>query len=86
MTENDHSKCQSLLGSLSDYVDDNVSRELHVEIENHLAECRDCHIVVDTLRKTISLYHAAAAGYPELPDSVRERLFHTLDLDDYLRG
>jgi hypothetical protein len=38
-----------------------------------------------TLRKTISLYHAAAAGQADVPGIVRERLFHTLDLDTYLR-
>lgn len=76
--------CQSLLGYLSDYVDGNLSQDLCDEIENHLAGCQNCTIVVDTLRKTISLYHAVAAEPVEVPGIVRERLYRTLRLDDYL--
>jgi hypothetical protein len=41
--------------------------------------------VVDTLRKTISLYHDSAGEPCECPDPVRERLFRTLNLNDYIR-
>jgi anti-sigma factor RsiW len=85
MTEVDNSKCHALLGSLSEYVDGTLSEELCNEIDRHLAECQDCHIVVDSLRKTISLYHDSAAEPCECPDKVRERLFRTLNLNDYIR-
>ena len=85
MTEQEHSKCQSLLGNLSDYVDGELNPELCEEIEKHIAECQNCHIVVDTLRRTISLYHEMAAERAEIPGVVRERLFRTLNLDDYIR-
>lgn len=60
MSKKDHSKCRSLLVFLSDFVDGNLSEELCQEIECHVAECQDCRIVVDTLRRTISLYHECA--------------------------
>ena len=85
MSEHDHSQCRHLLGSLSDYVDGTLGEELCKEIERHVAECQDCHVVVDTLRKTIFLYHASAAEAGEAPEAVRERLYRTLDLDDYIR-
>ena len=85
MSVTDPSKCHSLLGSLSEYVDGTLGEELCEEIENHLAECQDCHVVVDTLRKTISLYHESAAESGEIPQSVRERLYRTLNLEDYIR-
>lgn len=85
MSEHDHSKCRSLLGSLSDYVDGALDEEMCEEIERHVAECQNCHVVVDTLRKTISLYHNSAVGVGEVPGVVRERLFRTLNLDDYIR-
>jgi anti-sigma factor (TIGR02949 family) len=75
--------CQNLLGSLSDFIDGSLSADLCVELEQHLAECENCRIVVDTLQKTIYLYHATATT-PDVPSEVRERLFHRLDLDDYL--
>lgn len=85
MTPLDHSKCQTLLGSLSEYVDGTLGEALCEEIDRHIAECQNCHIVVDTLRKTISLYHESAAETGIVPGVVRERLFRTLNLDDYLQ-
>jgi len=85
MSEQDHSKCRSLLGFMSDYIDGTLGEELCEEIERHVDECENCHVVVDTLRKTISLYHDSTVGAGEVPGEVRERLFRTLNLDDYLR-
>jgi anti-sigma factor RsiW len=85
MSEHDHSKCRALLGSLSDYVDGTLGEDLCAEIERHVTECEDCHVVVDTLRKTISLYHESAADPAEVPGVVRERLFRILNLDDYIQ-
>jgi anti-sigma factor RsiW len=85
MSEHDPSKCRTLLGSLSEYVDGTLGEELCEEIERHVAECQNCHVVVDTLRKTIALYHESAAEAGDVPGVVRERLFRTLNLDDYIR-
>ena len=85
MTNNEHSKCKSLLGFLSDYVDGSLSEDLCQEIEDHAAGCENCRIVVDTLRKTISLYHQTAAEPVEIPGGTRDQLFKTLNLEDYLR-
>jgi anti-sigma factor RsiW len=76
-------ECKALLGSLSDYVDGTAEDELCRELERHLAECEDCRIVVDTLRKTVYLYHASAET--DLPVAVRERLFKRLNLDEFLK-
>ena len=85
MSDNDHSKCNSLLVFLSDYVDGDLSEELCREIESHAAECQNCRIVVDTFRKTISLYHECAAEPAEVSGEVRSQLFKTLNLEDYLQ-
>jgi anti-sigma factor RsiW len=85
MSTNDHSTCQSLLGLLSDYVDGDLSDELCQEIEAHAAGCENCRIVVDTLRKTISLYHGSAAEPAGISGETRTRLFKTLHLEDYLQ-
>ncbi len=84
MSDIDHSKCKTLLGSLSDYVDGGLSEELCQEIENHIAGCQNCRVVVDTLRKTLYLYHESATEPAEVPAVVRERLFKILNLEDYL--
>lgn len=79
----DHENCRALLSSLSDFVDGILEDELCDEIERHMGECENCRIVVDTLRKTISLYRATSST-ADLPDNVRERLYHRLDLSEFL--
>ena len=78
-----HENCRHLLGGLSDYLDGEASAELCAELRRHMAGCEKCRIVVDTLRKTVSLYHQLPE--PEMPDGVRERLYKVLDLSDYRR-
>ena len=75
--------CKSLLGSLSDYVDGTAKEEICRELEQHLSGCEDCRIVVDTLKKTVYLYHSNTDT--DLPADVRERLFKKLNLDEHLK-
>ena len=79
----EHGKCHSLLASLSDYVDGELNEELCSQIERHMEGCENCRIVVDTLRKTVSLYQATAVA-PSLPGNVRERLFRRLEIEEFL--
>jgi anti-sigma factor RsiW len=79
----DNQHCKALLGELSDYVDGELAANLCAELERHLETCPDCRIVVDTLRKTISLYHQANETTP-LPDDVKQRLYRSLHLEDFV--
>ena len=85
MSENEH--CKELLGFLSEYIDGALQEELCAVIDRHLAECENCRVVVNTLRKTVELYQETgvpAAGEP-LPEDVRQRLFFHLNLEEYLK-
>jgi anti-sigma factor RsiW len=85
MSEHQHTQqCRRLLGNLSEYIDGELQAELCAELENHLKDCENCQIVVNTLRKTVELYHQTA-GEAKLPDSVRGRLFYKLNLEDYMK-
>ena len=79
-----HENCQSMLSQLSDFVDGELRDELCVELENHLSQCPDCSVVVDTLKKTIYLYKENSTKPEHVPDDVRERLFKCLDLDEFI--
>ena len=79
----EHLNCGALLESLSEYVDGVLGDSLCKEIESHVADCNDCRVVVDTLKKTIYLYHETSEK-TEIPIDVRERLFHRLNLDDFI--
>jgi predicted anti-sigma-YlaC factor YlaD len=76
-----HGECRHLLESLSDYVDGVLGDSICAELDRHLAECENCRIVVDTLRKTVYLYHATANPDP-VPEDVKERLYKRLNLQD----
>jgi predicted anti-sigma-YlaC factor YlaD len=78
-----HEECRALLNSLSDYVDGDLQQELCDEIELHMKDCENCRIVIDTLSKTVSLYQTSSES-TVVPDEVRQRLFHRLDLDEFL--
>jgi anti-sigma factor RsiW len=80
-----HSNCRFLLSSLSEYVDGDLSDDLCLEIKRHVADCEDCQIVINTLQKTIDLYHKIAEPPEDIPSDVRERLFIRLDLDEFLK-
>jgi anti-sigma factor (TIGR02949 family) len=76
-------ECTQLLDYLSEYLDDELEDEqLCAEIESHLESCKNCRVVVDTLKKTISLYQSTAEE-TDLPEGVRKRLFHRLDLSEF---
>jgi anti-sigma factor RsiW len=79
-----HENCHELLKSLSEYVDGELPAELCAAIERHMSGCENCRIVVDTLRKTISLYQSEQAALPELPAPVRQRLYKRLNLDEFI--
>jgi anti-sigma factor RsiW len=80
----DHESCRQLLSTLGDYVDGTLSGDLCTELEQHMKDCQRCRVVVNTMKKTIELYHETSED-THLPDDVRERLYLRLNLDDYLK-
>ncbi|MEI6972241.1 MAG: zf-HC2 domain-containing protein [bacterium] len=48
--------CDELLALINEYVDGNVTTAACKELEGHLAKCNPCRVVVDNVRKTITLY------------------------------
>ena len=76
--------CHQVLSQLNDYADGELSQDLCVELESHLARCEDCQIVLDTLRKTLYLVQHINTEPQELPEDVEIRLFAALDLEDFL--
>jgi anti-sigma factor (TIGR02949 family) len=85
MNEHVHTpQCKQLLSHISDYVDGDLPPELCFSIAEHLENCENCRIVVNTLRKTIEIYKNTSSN-SELPEDVRERLYLKLHLDEYLK-
>jgi anti-sigma factor RsiW len=79
-----HDNCRYLLSSLSEFIDGELTPELCQEIENHMAGCVNCQIVINTLQKTVDLYHQTSEQL-ELPSEVKDRLFKRLKLEEFIK-
>ncbi len=71
--------CQELKAQLPDYLDGELQSQVCAEIERHIQGCDNCRIMVDTLKKTITLYRDN--GSARVPTDVHERLTRVLDLE-----
>jgi hypothetical protein len=80
----EHVTCGHIVESLSEYVEGTLDEALCVDLERHMNECHDCKVVVDTLRRTIELYHRTAPDV-DVPADVRMRLYTCLNLEDYIK-
>ena len=73
-------ECKEHLGCLSDYVDGELDPELCAELRAAHGRLRAiARVVVDTLRKTVSLYRSY--GHEDLPPDAKERLYAVLKLE-----
>ena len=48
--------CDSVLEGVSDFIDGEQREEICQAIREHLERCQDCRIVVDKMKRTITLY------------------------------
>jgi hypothetical protein len=48
--------CRELLAVLNDYAEGSIDPRVCRELEGHLARCNPCRVVVDNVRKTITLF------------------------------
>ncbi len=78
----DHKNCHDLLKTLSDYIDGDLDKNLCVELEQHLKECKNCKVVVDTMKKTIELYQHENVNM-DVPTDIKNRLLYKLNLEEY---
>ena len=76
--------CDKLTDCLSDYIDGELSAELVAQLDEHLKGCTNCRIVLDTTKKTISLYHHYCEEQ-HIPEESVERLHKILDISEFLK-
>jgi anti-sigma factor RsiW len=70
-------KCREFFAQISDYIEGELATSLCAELEHHLADCPNCRVVIDTTRKTVSLYRRYSQA--ELPAGVSERLWQAIE-------
>jgi len=60
--------CEEFFAEFADYLENQVSPEVRQELELHLAQCRACHVLYDSSRKTIKIVSESDSF--ELPQKV----------------
>jgi hypothetical protein len=62
--------CDEFFAEFGDYLENRVSPEVREELELHLSQCRPCHVLYDSSRKTLQI--VTASGSFELPAGVSD--------------
>jgi anti-sigma factor RsiW len=60
--------CEEFFAEFADYLENQVSPEVRQELEVHLSQCRACHVLYDSSRKTIKI--VSESNSFELPQKV----------------
>ncbi len=68
--------CREVLLEISNYVDDDVERELHARMEAHLKLCAHCKAILDGTRNIVRLV-ADGVEY-DLPEGFSKRLYEKI--------
>ena len=68
--------CNQFLDELSGYLDETTEGEARRQLEQHVSECPNCWVMVDTTKKTIAIYKGME---PEpIPEMLHNRLMNAL--------
>ena len=68
--------CSQFLSELSEYLEEDARGEVRKELEQHVSECPNCWVVVDTTKKTIAIYKGMEAE--PISDDLHNRLMGAL--------
>jgi len=60
--------CEEFFAEFADYLENQVSPEVRQELELHLSQCRACHVLYDSTRKTVKI--VSESNSFELPQNV----------------
>ena len=64
--------CEDVRALLGTDLDSDVSPDLRRQLEQHLAECRTCQVLYNTVRKSLQI--VTDVGTLDVPEDVSERL------------
>jgi len=60
--------CEEFFAEFADYLENQVSLEVRQELELHVSQCRACHVLYDSARKTVRI--VSESNSFELPQNV----------------
>lgn len=69
--------CDKFLDEMSEFLDENVHGGLRQELEDHVAQCPNCWVMLDTTKKTLEIYKGLELE--PLSDSLKSRLMAAVE-------
>jgi anti-sigma factor (TIGR02949 family) len=76
--------CKDFLRELSDYLDDSLDPSTRQELDQHVRDCPNCWVVLDTTQKTVKIYKGCEPQ--AVPANVENRLLAALQKKIAERG
>ena len=70
--------CKQFLEELNEFLDDTVDPETKRHWQDHVNECPNCFVIVDTTRRTLQIYKGVEEQ--EVPEDVSTRVWAALEL------
>ena len=64
--------CKDFLKELNEYLDETCDAQLRKDLQQHINECPNCWVVVDTCQKTLKVYKGMEPQ--EVPSPIKDRL------------
>jgi hypothetical protein len=64
--------CDEFFAEFGDYLENRVPLEVRQELELHLSQCRACHVLYDSTRKTVKIVTDSSSF--ELPKDVADSI------------
>lgn len=75
----DHRHDSALRAKINDQLGQDFDAATITEVEEHMSECPDCRIYVDSVKQTIKIYRVTESN-TSVPTDVSDRLFKVLKL------
>jgi len=64
--------CEEFFAEFGDYLENRIPPEVRQELEQHLSQCRACHVLYDSTLKTLKIVTDSSSF--ELPSNVSDRI------------
>ena len=68
--------CDEFFAEFGDYLENRVPPEVRQELELHLSQCRACHVLYDSTRKTVKIVTDSSSF--ELPKAAADAITDTV--------
>ena len=68
--------CKDFLNDLSEYLDETLDPDIRARLHEHVTQCPNCWVILDTTQKTIKVYKGIEAQ--SIPQDIHSRLMSAL--------